>query len=94
MKRPERNYFTTRVKTNALPFSSTVYTDVLPTDTCFSFCLDGEGMWYQQSPAEGDNTTQRNIFSPAADSRVFGLCEIRASDQSDLQGSVQRRSLC
>lgn len=27
-----------------LPFSSTACTEVRPTDTCFSFCLAGEGM--------------------------------------------------
>lgn len=39
-----------------LPFSSTAYTDVWPTDTCFSLCLAGDGMWYQQSPAEEGQT--------------------------------------
>lgn len=34
----------------SLPFSSTACTEVRPTDTCFSFCLAGDGMWYQLSP--------------------------------------------
>lgn len=41
---------------NNLPFSSKAYTDVCPTDTCFSLCLGGDGMWYQQSPAEQGQT--------------------------------------
>lgn len=36
-----------------LQFSSTVKTDVRPTDSCLSVCLGGEGMWYQHSPVGG-----------------------------------------
>lgn len=39
-----------------LPFSSKAYTAVCPTDTCFSLCLGGDGMWYQQSPAAQGGT--------------------------------------
>ena len=42
-----------------LPFSSTAQMDVLPTETCFNFCLGGEGMWYQHSPAGGDKPHTR-----------------------------------
>lgn len=41
---------------NNLPFSSTAYTEVWPTDTCFNLCFGGDGMWCQQSPATGSWT--------------------------------------
>lgn len=44
-----------------LPFSSTVYTDVWPTDSCFNLCLGGDGMWYQQSPATGGQTWMQHV---------------------------------
>lgn len=34
----------------SVPFLSNTNTDVRPTETCFSFCFWGEGIWYQQSP--------------------------------------------
>jgi len=49
-----------------VPFSSTVYTDVLPTDTCLSFCPVGEGMWYQQSPANRSNLSNAAAEIPQA----------------------------
>lgn len=61
------------------PFSSKANTDVCPTDTCFSLCLGGDGMWYQQSPAM---VTESYAVTPHPNSNcalgdgshIWGMC--------------------